>query len=87
MTSAELTGWLAYLSVDDEVQAQRIAYAIVKAFGGGKAQKHAVDEDEEVIDTTSPDFAKNFKGFTGTPAPPQRGIPQRQMMSTEILLG
>lgn len=70
--SAELTGWLAYMRVDDEVQAQRLAYGIAKAFGAGDPKKaHAgnkrqpvVEEEEEVIDTTDPEFVKRFMGFT-----------------------
>jgi len=89
MTSAELTGWLAYLQVDDEVQVQRLAYAIVKAFNGdqkGPTKKPAkrIEEDEEVIDTTDPKFAEQFQGFTY--AKPQPRVPTRQS-STEILFG
>lgn len=86
-TSAELTGWLAYLQVDDEVQVQRLAYAIVKAFNGDKGQKQQPKqaEDEEVIDATDPKFAEQFKGFTyAKPQPPRK--PTRQS-STEILFG
>lgn len=88
MTSAEFTGWLAYLQVDDEVQVQRLAYAIARAFNGDKTGKkqQAAKEDEEVIDTTDPKFAEQFKGFTygGKPQPPH--MPSRQT-STEILFG
>lgn len=84
MTSAEFTGWLAYLQIDDEVKAQRAAYSIVKAFNGekGQKQKQKPTEDEEVIDTTDPKFAEQFKGFTY--AKPQR---QSRQTSTEILFG
>lgn len=89
-TSGELAGWLAYLLVDDEVQTQRMALAVNRAFTGGKAQsgKRVVDddEDEEVIDTTKPEFAEKFKGFTNTPLVPPRGLPQRRM-NTEMLIG
>lgn len=86
-TGGELAGWLAYLRVDDEARAQRTAIAILKAFGGGKQQaKQAVDdEDEPVIDTTDPEFAKNFKGFVNKPLQPQRQM--RPMQSTQILRG
>ena len=88
-TGGELAGWVAYLRVDDEAQAQRTALAIIKAFNGGKkAAASADDDDEEVIDTTKPDFAEKFKGFVGTPIgrQPQRSMPQRQT-STQILMG
>jgi hypothetical protein len=88
MTSAEMTGWLAYLQVDDEVRAQRAAYSIVKAFNGDKGQKQKpakrTVEDEEVIDTTDPKFAEQFQGFTyAKPQPPRRP----QQGNTEILFG
>ncbi len=86
-TSAELTGWFAYLQVDDEVQAQRTAIALLKAFNGGqKRPAQQTDDDEEVIDTTKPEFAQQFKGFTNTPKQPQRSMPTRPM-STQILMG
>lgn len=85
---AELTGWLAYLNRDDEVKTNQMAWAIAKAFGGeqkGQKQKPARQaEDEEIIDTTDPEFAKNFKGFTH--AKPQPRKPTKQS-STEILFG
>lgn len=63
---------------------QRMVYATVKAFGGGQAQAQQTEEDEPVIDTTNPDFVKNFKGFTGMPGQQSRPIiPQ----NTEILFG
>jgi len=84
-TSGELAGWLAYLRVDDEAQAQRTAIAILKAFNGGRQTKaRDLDDDDEVIDTTAPGFADKFKGFTN--APQQRSIP-RPMNSTQILKG
>ena len=83
-TSAELTGWQAYLRVDDEVQIQRLAYAIVKAFNGDKKQQSKPVEAEEVIDTTDPKFAEQFQGFTY--AKPQTPRKPRQT-STEILFG
>lgn len=87
-TSAELIGWQAYLQVDDEIQVQRLAYAIVKAFNGDqkgqkKPAKH-IEEDGEVIDTTDPKFAEQFKGFTYA-KPQQPRIPRQT--STEILFG
>lgn len=87
---AELTGLFAYLSVDDKARASWSAYATAKAFGGDRqTQRHkqAIDDDEEeVIDTTKPEFAKNFKGFTHTkPQAPQQG--QQRQIGTQILLG
>lgn len=85
--SAELTGLFAYLQADDEARARWSAHATAMAFnGGGKRGRRAqVEDDEEVIDTTSPEFAKNFKGFTNTKMhAPQRS--QRQP-ETQILLG
>lgn len=69
---AELNGLLAYLHRDDEVQTDRLMYAInraiVQAFGGDKKkQNKLVDDDEEIIDTTDPKFAEQFKGLTGIP--------------------
>ena len=89
MTSAELTGWLAYLQADDEIQVQRTAYSIVKAFNGdqkGQKQKPAkqAEADEEVIDTTDPKFAQQFKGFTHAGPQPRRA---NRQSSTEILFG
>jgi hypothetical protein len=66
-----------------------MAYAIVKAFGGDKGQKGQKPqpkptEDEEVIDTTDPKFAEQFRGFTyAKPQPPRRP----QQGGTEILFG
>ncbi len=84
-TSTELTGLLAYLRVDDEVTSQRLAYAIVRAFNGDKsapAKKQV--EEEEVIDTTDPEFAKHFRGFTH--GKPQQTRPRRET-NTEVLIG
>lgn len=66
---AELTGLFAYLQRDDEIQTNKLIYAIVRAFNGdGKKQPNKlVDDDEEIIDTTKPDFVEKFKGFTGKP--------------------
>jgi hypothetical protein len=67
-SNRELTGWFEYLHMDDEVQTNRLIYAIVKAFNGDKAQsKQQVDDDGEVIDTTDPSFLEHFQGFTGAP--------------------
>jgi hypothetical protein len=87
--SAELTGWFAYLNKDDEVKTNQIANAIARAFGGNpkgqNPQPKQAQDEEEVIDTTDPEFAKNFKGFTyGKPQPPR--MPTNQT-STEILFG
>jgi hypothetical protein len=90
-TSGELAGWLAYLLVDDEVQTQRMALAVNRAFVGGKTQsgRRVVDddEDEEIIDTTKPEFAQHFKGFTNTLPQARQSVPQRRQMNTEILFG
>jgi len=86
-TSGELAGWLAYLRVDDEAQAQRTAIAMMKAFGGAKAKRADDDEDEPVIDTTDPKFAQTFKGFINAPGT-QRNMPvQKPQRSTEIIIG
>lgn len=90
MSSAELTGWFAYLRVDDEVTSQKIAYAIVRAFNGDKDSKPAKnkareqEEEEEIIDTTDPEFAEHFMGFTYGDKPQAR---PRQAQNTEILIG
>lgn len=69
MGSAELSGWLAYVALDDEVRAARMARAFSLAMGGqsGQGQGQATDtfEGEEVIDTTDPAFAETFKGLIG----------------------
>jgi hypothetical protein len=64
--SAELTGWFAYLRVDDQVRADWMTHAIIKAYRGDGKQG-ATTDDEEVIDTTTPEFRQHFKGFTNTP--------------------
>ena len=61
MDSARLTGWLEYLELDDEMTVYRMA----KAFSLVVAQTPRGQTDEEVIDTTAPEFATTFKGFTG----------------------
>lgn len=68
----ELNSAFAYLHRDDEIQTDRLVYAvtkaIVQAFGDGKKQKNKlVDDDEEIIDTTDPKFVEQFKGFSGIP--------------------
>lgn len=68
----ELNSAIAYLHRDDEVQTDRLTYvvtkAIVQAFGGDKKQKSkVVDDDEEIIDTTKPEFVEQFQGFSGIP--------------------
>ncbi len=84
---AELTGLLAYLQQDDEVKANWTAYAIAKALGGDRKTRTRPldDDDEEVIDTTQPEFAQNFKGFVNTKPQMQR-MPSRQA-GTQILMG
>jgi hypothetical protein len=67
---AEIMGWFEYLRMDDEERARWMAYAMSNAFHvAPKKQTQVVDDDEddEVIDTTSPEFLQNFKGFTNTP--------------------
>lgn len=69
-SSSELSAWLAYERIEDEIWTKRIegiAYAIARAFGSGQAKQRPIDDDEEVIDTTNPDFAEKFKGFIGAP--------------------
>ncbi|MGA8765251.1 MAG: hypothetical protein WB562_20455 [Candidatus Sulfotelmatobacter sp.] len=66
-SSAELTGLFEYLHIDDEIQTNRLIYAIVRAFNGDKATKKPVDDDEAIIDTTQPEFARQFQGFSGVP--------------------
>ncbi len=68
-TSGELAGWIAYLLVDDEVQTQRTTIAMLKALikAGTIHPAKPVEEDEPVIDTTNPAFAKNFQGFINAP--------------------
>lgn len=68
-TSAELTGWLAYLSVDDKVQSQRTTLALLEAMikAGTVHPGKPVDDDEPIIDTTDPSFAQNFQGFINAP--------------------
>lgn len=61
MSSAELSGCLAYLEMDDEQSVYRMA----KAFSLALAGTQRAQAQEEVIDTTSPEFAAQFKGFTG----------------------
>lgn len=67
----ELNSAIAYLRRDDEVQTDRLIYAvtraIVQAFGGDKRQQVVDDDDGPVIDTTDPKFAESFQGFTGIP--------------------
>lgn len=88
--SAELPGWIEYERLEDELQTNRLIYAItsalVKAFGGDKKQARAHDlDDEEVIDTTDPKFAQQFKGFINQPGQVQR-MPQRHI-GTQIIMG
>ena len=59
--SARLTGLQAYLEIDDEMTKYRMAKALSMVF----AQAPRGHAEEEVIDTTAPEFATQFKGFTG----------------------
>jgi hypothetical protein len=59
-TSAELTGWIEHERLEDERRINLIAYAIAKAFNGDK-KKIAVKDEEEIIDTTQPEFVENFR--------------------------
>jgi len=81
----ELAGLLGYLRVDDEVQTQRLTIAILKAFGSGQQPAKHPAQNEEVIDTTDPEFVKHFRGFNyEKPTRPQR---RRQSHNTEIKIG
>lgn len=71
-TSGQLTGLLAYLQIDDEVQTQRLILAIRRAFGGGQPAQPPAREEEPVIDTTDPNFVKTFKGFNIEKPKPKR---------------
>ena len=59
-TSAELTSWIEYERLEDERRINLIACAIAKAFNGDK-KKTAAKDEEEIIDTTQPGFAENFR--------------------------
>jgi len=63
----ELAHVIAYLYRDDEMQTNRLIYAIQRAFNGDGKTKKPIEDDEELIDTTAPGFAEKFKGFTGVP--------------------
>lgn len=65
----ELNSAMAYLHRDDEIQTNRLIYAIIRAFNGdGKKQQQSnMFDGEEIIDTTDPKFAEQFKGLTGMP--------------------
>jgi len=81
MDSARLTGWLAYLKLDDEQQMVRMNRAIM---GTGKRTQADDDEDEEVIDTTAPEFAEQFQGFVNHPNPVNTAMNRSH---TEIVMG
>lgn len=82
-SSVELAGWLEYERMDDEQQTLRMARAITMAFR--VEQRKPIDDDsEEVIDTTAPGFAQQFKGFINEP---KVGRPPQRFQSTEILRG
>jgi hypothetical protein len=82
--SAELTGWFAYLRVDDQVRADWMTHAIIKAFNAGSKQQPNTIDGEQVIDTTTPEFRQHFQGFTNTKPQPPRSIAAR---NTEIKMG
>jgi hypothetical protein len=91
MSSMELTAWFEYLRIDDEVRTQRITYAIIKAFGGGtwaqqQTASYRTDDEEEIIDTTDPNFTKFFQGFSYEKSQQPRRRPRRQT-NTEIKFG
>lgn len=74
-TSAELNGWHAYLQVDDEVQMQRTIKAMLAVLARVQPQQRAAPvEEEPVIDTTDPDFLKNFGGFIQGDPPPKQAM-------------
>ena len=60
LDSSILTGWLAYLRLDDEQAMIRMAKACSLM-----ARSGALGDEEEVIDTTRPEFAQQFKGLIG----------------------
>jgi hypothetical protein len=64
-TGGELAGDIAYLRVDDEVQMQRMTMAFMQALirVGGMQPVAPPQPERKVIDTTDPDFIKNFKGL------------------------
>ena len=62
----DLTEKFAYLHRDDEIQMNRLIYAIQRAFNGDKEASQPTN-NEPVIDTTDPKFAEQFQGFTGMP--------------------
>jgi hypothetical protein len=55
--------------------------AFMKAFGGGQGQPPA-REEEPVIDTTDPEFAKHFKGFNV-----EKPKPKRRPQNTQFITG
>lgn len=69
--AAELTGWLAQLKLEDEFARRQMSEAIRTVLMSIKLipQGGRKEEEEEVIDTTDPNFAKEFKGFINTPGP------------------
>lgn len=82
-TGGQLAGLIAYLRVDDEVQTQRLTLAIMRAFRGEQqAHQPPAREEEPVIDTTDPEFAKHFKGFTI-----EKPKPKRRPQNTQFISG
>ena len=78
--------------MDDQIRADWVTFAIIKAFNGdgkGKAKRQAAidDDDEEIIDTTAPEFAEHFKGFINVPGSQGRRPRPQQAKSTQILMG
>ena len=79
--SREFSGWLAYERIEDEIWMRRLAMLL----RAGPVPRSS-DDDEEVIDTTKPEFAQQFQGFINTPGRQQPSIP-RPMQSTQIIMG
>ncbi len=80
-TSGQLAGLLAYLRVDDEVQTQRMTLAFMRALRGGMQPSTPAREEEPVIDTTDPNFVKNFKGFNFEKPKPKRRTQNAQFIA------
>lgn len=80
-SSAELSGWYEYSHRKDEHMVQIIARAIVLAFNGTdqtKGTPQRMPQQEEIIDTTDPEFARLFQGFTDGKQIPSQHQPQQQ---------
>lgn len=83
-TSTELSALIEQCRMDDEIQTLRMARAITMAFKVER-KPSGIDDDEEVIDTTKPEFAEKFEGFTNVPG--TKPAPQRAFRNTEIIMG